>query len=371
MHCRLVQCTLRREVHSSALGMKVHRFTLSQDAAGAGGGGGRHHGDATNDASSKHGSGSSSSAPAGTFLLAAQRGLLHSGTSIHLDRTCSTAPIACLSSGALGGAFVLTSCSKPARASTAPLQRNRSSSKSSISSCTAHHSEAGCSVLAAAAPTGKLCDVAARCTCSCSSSSDAGNSDSDGRSSSLTPGRPLLQLLPKRRQPVQPPLMALQYALQYALQLNKCMTLPRRLSVALAVPVAPGRPLLLPLATHWATQQQQHDASGDLISSSSRGVMLVSKQPRWSRSNSCYTLNFNGRVKISSVKNLQLVVGGASDDAPAGRTSALDGAVVLQFGKVAAGEGAAASFILDFDPRVVTCLQAFAVALSTFGSRLL
>jgi len=40
--------------------------------------------------------------------------------------------------------------------------------------------------------------------------------------------------------------------------------------------------------------------------------------------------------------------------------------IVVQFGKVDAD-----SFILDYDPCVTNALQAFAVALSTFGTKLL
>jgi hypothetical protein len=48
------------------------------------------------------------------------------------------------------------------------------------------------------------------------------------------------------------------------------------------------------------------------------------------------------------------------------RGSACTGGVVMQFGKVGRNV-----FILDYDPVLVSALQAFAVALTTFGTKLL
>jgi hypothetical protein len=48
------------------------------------------------------------------------------------------------------------------------------------------------------------------------------------------------------------------------------------------------------------------------------------------------------------------------------RNSPGTGGIVVQFGKTEPD-----AFILDFDPCVITALQAFAVALTTFGVKLL
>ncbi|EFN55415.1 hypothetical protein CHLNCDRAFT_58003 [Chlorella variabilis] len=83
-------------------------------------------------------------------------------------------------------------------------------------------------------------------------------------------------------------------------------------------------------------------------------VVLQNKAPHWNEGLRCWCLNFRGRVKLASVKNFQLVRG----DDPGER-------VVMQFGKAEQD-----AFILDFNPTVLTAVEAFGVVLSTFDSKL-
>jgi len=85
---------------------------------------------------------------------------------------------------------------------------------------------------------------------------------------------------------------------------------------------------------------------------------LYNKSPHWNAALNCWCLNFRGRVKLASVKNFQLVEGGAGQG--------MDDPVVMQFGKVDENV-----FVLDFNPTLLSAVQAFGVALSTFNGRLL
>jgi len=79
---------------------------------------------------------------------------------------------------------------------------------------------------------------------------------------------------------------------------------------------------------------------------------LHNKTPVWNDETQSYVLNFHGRVTQASVKNFQLV---HDDDSEY---------IVMQFGRVAEDV-----FTMDF--RYPLCaLQAFAVALSSFDSKL-
>jgi hypothetical protein len=84
-------------------------------------------------------------------------------------------------------------------------------------------------------------------------------------------------------------------------------------------------------------------------------VCLRNKSPHWNEGLRCWCLNFRGRVKLASVKNFQLVL---ADDG--------DARVVMQFGKVDKD-----AFVLDFNPRALSAVQAFAVALSTFDGKIM
>jgi hypothetical protein len=84
-------------------------------------------------------------------------------------------------------------------------------------------------------------------------------------------------------------------------------------------------------------------------------VILKNKAPHWNDDLRCWCLNFRGRVKLASVKNFQLVV--ADDSAEK---------ITMQFGRVDKGV-----FILDFNPTKMSAVQAFAVALSTFDSKVM
>ncbi|PSC74109.1 king tubby [Micractinium conductrix] len=81
-------------------------------------------------------------------------------------------------------------------------------------------------------------------------------------------------------------------------------------------------------------------------------VVLRNKPPRWNAAMSAYCLNFGGRVTQASVKNFQLVSVDNMD-----RT-------ILQFGKVAGD-----AFTMDYS-YPMTALQAFAICLSSFDSKL-
>jgi hypothetical protein len=119
-------------------------------------------------------------------------------------------------------------------------------------------------------------------------------------------------------------------------------------------------------------------------------MKLRNKPPHWNEGLRCWCLNFRGRVKLASVKNFQLVAvaegaegadgasgggGGSVHGGGGGRLGRLPGAIVgspatwgiaMQFGKVDTD-----LFILDYDPCLVSAVQAFAVALTTFETKLL
>lgn len=116
---------------------------------------------------------------------------------------------------------------------------------------------------------------------------------------------------------------------------------------------------------HAVRDQDLHRSLGHTDSSKSRTegvasgcVELVNKPPHWNEGLRCWCLNFRGRVKLASVKNLQLM---RAHDGGVGA-----GRLALQFGKVDAH-----AFILDFNPAVVNAVQALAVALTTFETKLL
>ncbi|KAI8477383.1 MAG: tubby C-terminal-like domain-containing protein [Monoraphidium minutum] len=81
-------------------------------------------------------------------------------------------------------------------------------------------------------------------------------------------------------------------------------------------------------------------------------AVLRNKAPRWNDSMRAFCLNFGGRVTTASVKNFQLAADGDAET------------VVLQFGK--AGDE---TFTCDFR-WPLTPLQAFAICLSSFDSKL-
>lgn len=161
---------------------------------------------------------------------------------------------------------------------------------------------------------------------------------------------------------------------------------------------------------------------------------LQNKAPHWNEGLRCWCLNFRGRVKLASVKNFQLIrdpnapqqqllransnsssegmsrsssssssyaslsTAGSNDiasvsssstvstmseslhdqqhmgplaDYNAAAAATVQGSpqtygIVTQFGKVESN-----TFILDYDPVLVTAVQAFAVALTTFGAKIL
>lgn len=84
-------------------------------------------------------------------------------------------------------------------------------------------------------------------------------------------------------------------------------------------------------------------------------MCLKNKAPHWNEGLRCWCLNFRGRVKLASVKNFQLV---REDDSRE--------KVVMQFGKVDKD-----AYVLDFNPTVLTAVQALAISLSTFNPKVL
>ena len=84
--------------------------------------------------------------------------------------------------------------------------------------------------------------------------------------------------------------------------------------------------------------------------------MLVNRMPYRSTVLHCWCLDFGGRVKMASVKNCQL------------HFNQGDSVNRLQFGKVRE-QGLMTVYTLDFDPRTMSALQAFAIALTTFKKK--
>ena len=91
--------------------------------------------------------------------------------------------------------------------------------------------------------------------------------------------------------------------------------------------------------------------------SPSEGEKLHNKPPHWNAGLNCWCLNFHGRVKLASVKNFQLVQEGAG--------VGMDDPIAMQFGKIEENV-----FVLDFNPAMLSPVQAFGVALSTFNGRI-
>ena len=87
------------------------------------------------------------------------------------------------------------------------------------------------------------------------------------------------------------------------------------------------------------------------------GDKLFNKPPHWNTGLNCWCLNFHGRVKLASVKNFQLVQEGVG--------LGMDDPISMQFGKVEEDV-----FVLDFNPSILSPIQAFGVALSTFNGRI-
>lgn len=92
------------------------------------------------------------------------------------------------------------------------------------------------------------------------------------------------------------------------------------------------------------TREKEHRLEGEFME-------VFSKQPRYNTATCKYSLNFNGRVRMASVKNVQLVHADQEE-------------VLLQFGKMGKND-----FILDFQ-YPFTPLQAFAFGLTSLAYKL-
>ena len=116
-------------------------------------------------------------------------------------------------------------------------------------------------------------------------------------------------------------------------------------------------------------------------------VKMCNRLPHWSAAQYYWWLNFHkNRVKIPSVKNFQLDP--TADDreyrvpAAMARSASSHVAAAAAGSDVVAGHGSDAGppallfgktsedvFVMDFDPRALSCVQAFALSLSQFGSK--
>ena len=118
-------------------------------------------------------------------------------------------------------------------------------------------------------------------------------------------------------------------------------------------------------------------------------VKMRNRLPHWNAAHGCWCLNFHNRVRMPSVKNFQLapmvddgegdgdgapaavagwasshVVAAAAASAAASDGSEADAPPALLFGKISEDV-----FVMDFDPRALSCVQAFALSLSSFGRK--
>jgi len=95
-------------------------------------------------------------------------------------------------------------------------------------------------------------------------------------------------------------------------------------------------------------------------------ALLMTRVPRWSERMDAWTMDFRGRVLRASKKNFQLVaVPLALRDEAAAYTADHASAPALLFGKVTKDR-----YSLDFSPGCLGPMQAFAIALSTFASKI-
>ena len=92
----------------------------------------------------------------------------------------------------------------------------------------------------------------------------------------------------------------------------------------------------------------------------------MTRLPRWNDRLEAWTMDFRGRVVRASKKNFQLVPVPLTqlDDATTYTTDHTSQPALL-FGKVAKDR-----YTLDFAPTVLSPFNAFAIALSTFASKL-
>lgn len=117
----------------------------------------------------------------------------------------------------------------------------------------------------------------------------------------------------------------------------------------LTTAVAPGGGLRGLLTNFGAVHTKKPCKSGVTGQPKAQERTLVNREPEFKPEFRGWCLNFKGRVQDPSVKNFQLV-----DEAD---TSEL----VMQFGRMKGH-----SYILDFQPHIISAAQAFAVALSNF-----
>ncbi|GAV60713.1 F-box domain-containing protein/Tub domain-containing protein [Cephalotus follicularis] len=115
-----------------------------------------------------------------------------------------------------------------------------------------------------------------------------------------------------------------------------------------------------PLSGESANEKPLYDSKNS-ASVASGLTILKNKAPRWHEHLQCWCLNFHGRVTVASVKNFQLVA--TLDQSQPGGIGDED-RVLLQFGKV--GDD---TFTMDYR-QPLTAFQAFAICLTSFGTKL-
>lgn len=103
-------------------------------------------------------------------------------------------------------------------------------------------------------------------------------------------------------------------------------------------------------------QNQQGESITDVLKETNGDsddiIVYQNKSPTWNDQLGAFCLNFHGQVTEASVKNFQLVTSDDSDD------------VICQFGKVSDS-----TFSMDYK-WPMSCLQAFAICLSSFDGKL-
>lgn len=99
--------------------------------------------------------------------------------------------------------------------------------------------------------------------------------------------------------------------------------------------------------------EPNHSLSSQVLNSTptSSAVIMVNKEPIWDDARACYTINFNGRVSVASVKNFQLMIEGG------------DESIVMQFGKTGKS-----TFSLDVR-WPLSPVQAFSIVMSAFDNK--
>ncbi|XP_077228258.1 tubby-like F-box protein 10 [Tasmannia lanceolata] len=112
-------------------------------------------------------------------------------------------------------------------------------------------------------------------------------------------------------------------------------------------------------STRETLDEGQKDCKTKMLEVNKGYAIMRNKPPRWHLRLQCWCLNFHGRVTEASVKNFQLLTVDPSQPSVSG-----DEDMVLQFGKI--GDDI---YTMDYR-QPLSAFQAFAICLTTFGSKL-